>query len=164
MGKFFLSRSGKFTWNTLVLNQKPTIFSREALNWFSIEFENYFGNVVQNLYTEFNGDISILQKKTRDKKSIDQLIEEVFHLSLRVPHEIGSLRHKKASSELKKLYTLAKQLERKKKEGISLETLIDHAKEKLNLEEGNVIDLIYKLRKKEILKPIFSEKIKALQV
>jgi hypothetical protein len=160
-GKFLLTRSSKMIWITVVLNKRPTLFSREALNWFSIEFENYYGEITQQLYTKYEGDISIFHKKFISKKSIDEIIEDILYLSLKLPHVIGSTKHMNITPEAKKIYNIAKHLPHKKKEGISLIELYNHAKEKLGWEEGEIKNIIYNLLKNEILKPSKIEEFKA---
>lgn len=158
-GEYILTRAGKTIWITIFINQKPTRYTREALNLFSIEFENHFGGRVRNLYTRFKGDISIFLQESITKKTVEDIIEDTFHLSLKLPYKIGSTKGKKLSPESKKIFNISKHLARKAKKVINLEDLFNEAKGKLNYNDDDIIFFITDLIKDEILIPIFPDKM-----
>ena len=61
-GKYLVTRAGKLTWTTLIINQKPTRFTREAIHSFSIKFENRYGREVRHLYDKYQGNLEICHK------------------------------------------------------------------------------------------------------
>ena len=93
-GKYLLTRAGKMVWISLIINQKPTLFTREGLNWFSILFEKDYEKEIANLYTEFQGDISIFSTDIVHRKSVYDILDEVFHYSLTLPHKLSSSKTK----------------------------------------------------------------------
>ncbi len=158
-GKYILTLVGKKIWITIFLNQKPTRHTREALNLFSKEFENHFGGKVRNLYSRFQGDISIFQEESITKKTVEEIIDDTFHLSLKLPYKLGPKKGKKIIEESKKMFNLAKHLSRRTKKIISLEDLLHDAEEKFDYNTNEIIYLISDLIENELLIPIFPEKI-----
>lgn len=158
-GKYILTLAGKKIWTTIFINQKPSRHTREALNMFSKDFENHFGGKVRNLYSRFQGDISIFQQESITKRTVEDIIEDTFHLSLKLPYKLGSKRGKKFIEGSKKLINLAKHLSRKSKKIISLKDLLYDAKEKLDYNTDEIIYLINHLIENEYLIPIFPEKV-----
>lgn len=84
-------------WITLILNKIPTPFTREILKFFCELFEGQYENEIINLYTNFQGDISIFRNQSKSKQSVEDIIEDVFHIYLTLPFKIGSSRGAKLS-------------------------------------------------------------------
>ena len=158
-GKYILTLAGKKLWITIFLNQKPTRLTREALNLFSKEFENHFGGKVRNLYSRFQGDISIFHQESITKKTVEEIIDDTFHLCLKLPYKLGPTKGKKIIEDSKKILNLAKHLSRKAKKIINLEDLLHDAEEKFDYNTDEIIYLISDLIENELLLPIFPEKI-----
>ena len=158
-GKYLLTRAGNKIWITIVINQIPTRYTREALHHFSIEFENHFGGKVRNLYTRYEGDVSIFQQESITRKTVDDIIEETLHLSLKLPYKLGSTKGKKMLDESKKLFKISKQISHKNKGIINLEDLLNNAKNKLSYRIDEIIFLIDDLIKNELLIPIYPAKL-----
>ena len=114
-GKYLVSRAGKLIWVTLIISQKPTRFTREALHSFSIKFENRYGREVRHLYTKFHGDISVFHEDSMTRESVNGIIDEVFHMSLTLPHKLGFPTGKKLSNKTKKIWNLSEDLAHKTK-------------------------------------------------
>ncbi len=161
-GKYILTLAGKKIWITIFINQKSSRHTREALNLFSKDFENHFGGRIKNLYNLFKGDISIFQQESITKKTVEDIIEDTFHLSLKLPYKLGPTKGKKIIEESKKMLNLAKHISRKAKKIINLEDLLHDAKEKLNFNTDEIIYLINDLIENEFLIPIFPEKMEEL--
>ena len=153
-GKYLITRAGKMTWVTLIINQKPTLFMREGLNWFSIIFEKQYEGEIKDLYTKFQGDISIFRPNSTQKKSIYDIIDEVFHLSLTFPHKLGSSKKKKMTRQTKKIWHIAKQISHKNKGQILLEKLLKEAKNTLDYDEKEISNIIFHLVMGNYLIPI----------
>ena len=158
-GKYILTLAGKKIWTTIFINQKPSRHTREALNLFSKDFENHFGGRIRNLYTSFKGDVSIFHQESITKKTVEGIIEDTFHLSLKLPYKLGSTKGKKMLDESKKLFSIAKNISRKTKKIINLEDLLHNAKQKLDYNTDEIIYLMNDLIENEFLIPIFPEKI-----
>ncbi|MFX1411505.1 MAG: hypothetical protein ACFFA6_14230 [Promethearchaeota archaeon] len=152
-GKYLLARAGKMIWVTLVLNEKPIPFTRELLGFFCTIIEGQYGQEIKDLYNHFGGDISIFQKNSRNKENITQIVEEVFHLSLNYPHQIGSPKGKKVSLNTKKVFELAKSLAHKTKGIISLSELFKEAIKSLEFENNEIANAIFYLVQKDFLLP-----------
>ncbi|TFG27861.1 MAG: hypothetical protein EU532_06510 [Promethearchaeota archaeon] len=158
-GKYLLTRAGNKIWISIVLNQIPTRYTREALHNFSVEFENHFGGKVRNLYSRYEGDVTIFLQESITRKTVDDIIEESFHLSLKLPHKLGSIKGKNVLEESKKLYKIAKHISHKPKRIINLEDLLNSAHKKMNYRIDEIIFLIDDLIKNELLIPIYPEKL-----
>jgi hypothetical protein len=158
-GKYILTLAGKKVWITIFINQKPSRYTREALNLFSKELENNFGGRIKNLYSRFQGDVSIFQHESITKITVEDIIEDAFHLSLKLPYKLGSKKGKEIIEESKKMFSLAKRISRKGKKIINLEDLLHAAYEKFDYNTDEIIYLINDLIEKEILIPIFPEKM-----
>ena len=128
-GKYLITRAGKMVWISLIINQKPTLFTREGLNWFSILFEKHYEHEIANLYTKFQGDISIFNTDIAHRKSIYDLLDEVFHYSLTLPHKLSSSKTKGMSQIPKEVWQLAKQVSHKSKNQFYLKNLTGRIKE-----------------------------------
>lgn len=158
-GKYILTLAAKMIWITIFLNQKPSRHTREALLFFSREFENNYGGRIKNLYSRFQGDISVFQQESITKKTVEEILDDSFHLNLKLPYKLGPTKGKKILEESKKLLNLAKHLSRKSKKTINLEDLLYYAEEKLDYNTDEIIYLISDLIENELLIPIFPEKI-----
>jgi len=141
-------------WVTLILNEKPIPFARELLGFFCSIFEEQYGQEIKNLYNHYQGDISIFHKNKKSKENIDQIVEEVFHLSLTYPHQIGPSKGKKISSNTKKVYELAKSIANKAKGKLFLSDLFIEAIESLDFENNEIANAIFYLVQKDFLLPI----------
>ena len=82
------------------------------MNIFCKLFENSYEKEIKDLYTKFEGDISIFQKDPYSKQSLDSIIEDFFHLYLIFPFKIGTTRGKKTSPKSKEIFQFAKLVER----------------------------------------------------
>ena len=158
-GKYLLTRAGNKIWISIVLNQIPTRYTRDALHNFSVEFENHFGGKVRNLYSRYVGDVTIFLQESITRKTVDDIIEESFHLSLKLPHKLGSIKGKNILEESKKLYKIAKHISHKPKRIINLEGLLNIANKKMNYRIDEILFLIDDLIKNELLLPIYPEKL-----
>jgi len=159
-GKYLISRAGKMIWITLITKQKPILIAREALTSFCIRFEKLYKQELHDLYTEFNGDISIFRRKSFYKVSVDMITDDEFYLQLTLPYKLGSTKGKKISSKVKKIYRFAKPIAHKNKGRIFLETLFNEARKSFKLDNIEIADLIYDLVQNEILIPIPLEQLK----
>jgi hypothetical protein len=126
------------------------------LHSFSSDFESHFGGRIKKLYTKFKGDISIFQQESITKTTIAELIECIFRLSLKLPHKVGSTKGKKISGDLKKLFSLAKHVAKRKV--LSLEDLFNEAKEKFDSSEEEIMSLINNLINNKFLTPMIPTK------
>ncbi|MFX1314718.1 MAG: hypothetical protein ACFE9T_02560 [Promethearchaeota archaeon] len=153
-GKYLITRAGKMIWVTLILNEKPIPFARELLGFFCTIIEGQYGKEIKDLYNHFKGDISIFQKNSRNKENITQIVEEVFHLSLTYPHQIGISKGKKVSLNTKKVFELAKSLAHKTKGVVSLSELFTEATKVLEFEKNEIANAIFYLVQKDFLLPI----------
>lgn len=152
-GKYLITRAGKMIWVTLILNTKPIPFTRELLGFFCNIFEGQYGQEIKNLYNHFQGDISIFRKNKKSQENIDQIVEEVFHLSFTYPHQIGSSKGKKISSNTKKIFELAKSIANKTKGKLFLSNLFSEAIESLDFENNEIANAIFYLVQKDFLVP-----------
>lgn len=154
----------KDCWITIILNQKPTRFARDALNCFSEEFETHFGGRIRNLYSKFQGDISIFKEKSITNKSLDEIIESIFHLGLKLPYKIGSTKNKEIPEKYKKLFNLTKHLSRKNKKRFYLEEVFNNAKERLDSNNEEIINSILNLVDLKLLIPISTKLLEEQQL
>jgi hypothetical protein len=159
-GKYLISRAGKMVWITLILNKIPTLFTREILKFFCELFEGQFEDEILNLYTNFQGDISIFRKQSRSKQSVENIIEDVFHLYLTLPFKIGSTKGIKFSSKSKRVYQIAKELSHETKGYFSLESLFTKINDSLEIKNNEIADLIFELIQSKVLLTVSSEKRK----
>ncbi|MFX1320045.1 MAG: hypothetical protein ACFFAQ_00230 [Promethearchaeota archaeon] len=140
-------------WVSLILNEKPIPFTRELLGFFCNLFEEQYGQEIKDLYNHFQGDISIFHKNKKSKENIDQIVEEVFHLSLTYPHKIGLSKGKKISSNTKQVFELAKSIANKTKGKIFLSELFIEAMKSLDFENNEIANAIFYLVQKDFLLP-----------
>jgi hypothetical protein len=151
-GKYLITRAGNFTWVTLVINQKPTRFTREALHSFGIKFENRFGREVKHFYTKFKGDISIFKEDSFGRQSVDGIINEVLHLTFALPHKLR-FPTKKMSKRTAKIWEICEDLARGKRY-ILLGEVLTRAKTELGDDPVGITDSIYNLVQAKFLVPI----------
>jgi hypothetical protein len=144
-GKYLITRAGKMIWISLILNKIPTLFTREVLKFFCELFEGQYKREIKGLYTEFQGDISIFRKQSKSKQSIENIIEDVFHIYLALPFKLGSTKGKKLSSESKKIFQFAKDLAHKTKGKFLLEKLFNEVSKRLRLSSEEIAELIFNL-------------------
>lgn len=144
-GKYLVTRAGNHTWTTLIINQKPTRFTREAIHSFSIKFENRYGREIKHLYTKFQGDIEIFKQASNTRENVEGLIDEVFHLNLTLPHKLGFPTGRKMSKRTQKIWELAEDLAHKSKGFILLGNLFTEAKKRHGYDNKDITDSIYNL-------------------
>ncbi|MFX1593192.1 MAG: hypothetical protein ACFFCL_10905 [Promethearchaeota archaeon] len=159
-GKYLLTRAGKLVWVTLILKYKPTVFTRKVIKFFSKLFENQYEIEIKQLYTKFEGNISIFHKDPYSKQSLNKIIEDLFYLFLTLPFKIGSIRGKKISPKAKKICQFAKVLAHKTKGQILLEKLFVEVSKSFKLGNEEIASLIYSLVETEVFLPIKQEETK----
>ena len=159
-GKYLITRAGKFVWITLILKHKPIIYAREVLKFCCKLFENQYEREIQELYSHFEGDISIFRKDPYSRQSLDKIIDDLFHLNLTFPFKIGSARGKKISSSAKKVLQFAKALVHKTKGQLLLEKLFNEVSKSFKFSNEETAGLIYSLVENEVFLPLQEEKKK----
>ena len=147
-------------WITVILNKIPTPFTREILKFFCELFEGQYENEIINLYTNFQGDISIFRNQSKSKQSVEDIIEDVFHLYLTLPFKIGSSRGAKLSSKSKKVYQIAKALSHTTKGNFSLERLFNEIVDSIKLDKEEIAEIIFELVQNKVLLTVSLEKRK----
>ena len=147
-------------WISLILNNLPTLFTREVLKFFSELFEGQYKREILGLYTYFQGDISIFRKQSKSKQRIEDIIEDVFHLYLTLPFKLGSTKGKKLSQKSKKVYQFAKELAHKTKGRFLLEKLFYEASNSIKLSNEEIAELIFNLVQNKAFLAISSEQRK----
>ena len=147
-------------WISLILNSIPTLFTREVLKFFCELSEGQYKREIFELYTYFQGDISIFRKQSKSKQSIEDIIEDVFHLYLTLPYKLGSTKGKKLSPKSKKVYQFAKVLSHKTKGEFSLEKLFEEASNSFKLNNEEIAELIFNLVQNKAFLAISSEQRK----
>ena len=152
-GKYLITRAGKRIWITIILKYKPILYTREVLKFFCKLFENQYEREITELYTKFEGDISVFQKDPYSKQSLKKEIEDIFHLYLTFPFKIGTLRGKKIPPKAKKIFQFAKVLSHKKKGGFFLDKLFFEASKSFRLNNEDLGSLIYSLVEAEAFLP-----------
>jgi hypothetical protein len=151
-GKYVVIRGGKLIYVTAIINQKPNRFTREALHSFGIRFESRWGKEIRQIYDELNGDLQIFHQSTETRAAADDLIEEVFHLTLSLPHKLG-LPLKKLKGLAKDVWGVAEGLARGKG-FIFLADLVESSKNQLGKDVVYVNDAIFEIVSEGILIPI----------
>ncbi|MHA2392508.1 MAG: hypothetical protein ACXAEX_11245 [Promethearchaeota archaeon] len=121
-------------------------------------FENQYTREIKELYTRFQGDVSVFKKKSKSKQNIEGIIEDVFHLYLTKPFRLGSEKIKKLSSNSKKIYQFAKDLSHKTKGKILLEKLFYKVSESSKLTNEDIAEIIFDLVQRKALLPVPVEK------
>ncbi|MGQ4873545.1 MAG: hypothetical protein ACP6IY_05660 [Promethearchaeia archaeon] len=159
-GKYLVTRAGKYIWVTIIINQKPTRFTREALHSFSIKFESRYGRECKHFYTKFNGNVNIFKENSPTRESVDSIIEEVFHMNLTLPHKLGFPTGKKLSAKTKRIWNLAEDLAHKTKGYVLLGALFTEAKKELGYDNKDITDSIFNLVQAKYLLPISLEEFK----
>jgi len=162
-GKYLITRAGKMIWISLIINQKPTLFTREGLNWFSILFEKHYEHEIENLYTQFQGDISIFSTDVEHRRNIYDLLDEVFHYSLTLPYKLSSSKTKGMSQITKEIWQIAKQISHKSKEQFFLKNLLEESKISLTYDENEIMDSIFYLVMGNYVTPIHFQKSEELK-
>ena len=161
-GKYLITRAGKMVWISLIINQKPTLFTREGLNWFSILFEKHYEHEIENLYSQYQGDISIFSTDAEHRKSINDLLDEVFHYSLTLPYKLSTSKTKGMSQITKEVWQIAKQISHKFKDRFFLKNLLEESKNSLKYDEKEITDSIFDLVMGSYLIPIHPQKSEKL--
>jgi hypothetical protein len=156
-GNYLITRAGELVWITLILKYKPIRFTREVLKFFCRLFENQYEREIKELYTKFEGDISVFQRDPYSRQSLEKEIEDIFHLYLTLPFKIGSRRRIKISSKAKKIYQYAKALAHNTKGQFLLDKLFSEVSKSLKFGNIETADLIYKLIDLEVLIPVRQE-------
>jgi hypothetical protein len=159
-GKFLITRAGKMIWITLINNRIPTLFTREVLKFFCEVFEVSYEHEIRDLYTKYEGDISIFREKSKSRQSIEEIIEDIFHLHLTLPFKTSSSKAKKLSPKSKKIYQFAKALIHKNKGYIYLEKLFNEANKNFKLNNEDLATIIFGLVQKDVLIPTTIDKSK----
>ncbi len=158
-GKYLITRAGKSVWTTIIINQKPTRFTREALHSFGIKFESRYGREVKNLYTKLQGDISVFKQDSATRESVEGIIDEVFHLNLALPHKLGFPTGKKLSARTKKIWDMAESMAHQTKGYVLLGNLFTEVK-KQDFDGKEITDSIYNLVEAGYLIPLSIEEFK----
>jgi len=143
-GKYIIIRAGKLIYCSIIINQKPNRFSREALHAFGIRFESRWGREIKKLYEEFDGDTKIFYKSTDTRANADALIEEVFHLNLTLPHKLGLPLNKIKDKLVSSVWQIAENLVRGKGY-VFLSELVETAKNELNKDVSYINDAVFEL-------------------
>ncbi len=159
-GKYLITRSGKMIWTSLITKEMPIIIAREVLNAFCIRFEKLYKQELKELYSKFNGDISIFHRKSFYKVSVDMIVDDEFYLQYTLPYKLGSRKGKEISNTSKSIYHLAKDIEHQNKGYLYLESLFNKVKSSLELDNIEAAILIYDLIENEVFLPIPLEKLK----
>lgn len=162
-GKYLITRAGKMVWISLIINQKPTLFTREGLNWFSKLFEKHYEHEIKNLYSQYQGNISIFSTDIEHRKSIYDLLDEVFHYSLTLPYKLSSSKTKGMSQITKEIWQIAKQISHKSKDQFFLKNLLEESKNSLKYDEKEITDSIFDLVMGSYLIPIHPQKSEKLE-
>jgi hypothetical protein len=159
-GKYLITRTGNMIWAIIITNKKPVITAREALTSFCSRFEKLYNEELIGLYSKFNGDISIFQRKSLYKVSVDMIAYDEFRLRLTLPYKLGSTKGKEISPKIKDILQLAKDISHKNKRWILLGTLLIKAIHTLKMDNIETTLLIYNLVENEILIPFPLEDLK----
>lgn len=160
-GKYLVTRAGTLIWTTLIINQKPTRFVREALHSFGIKFESRYGREVKNLYTKYQGDVSVFKQSSTTRESVEGIVDEVFHLNLTLPHKLGFPTGRKMSKATQKVWELAEDLAHKNKGFVLLGNLFNEAKRVHGYENKEITDSIYNLVQYNYLNPMTLDQFKS---
>ncbi len=159
-GKFLITRAGKLIWITLINKNLPTLFMREVLKVFCEIFEDSYSSEIRDLYSHFKGDISIFRKKSKSRQSIEDIIEDVFHLYFNLPFKLGSSKGKKLLTKSKKIFQFAKVLIHKTKGQIYLEKLFHEVNKSFTFTNEDLTEIIFDLVQNKVLLPVTLEKVK----
>ncbi|MHA1986311.1 MAG: hypothetical protein ACW98D_06720 [Promethearchaeota archaeon] len=159
-GKFLITRACNMIWISIINKNIPTLFSREILKFFGEILEDSYNYEIRDLYSQFEGDISIFKKKSKSKQSIEDIIEDIFHLYLTLPFSIGSIKGKKLKPKSKRIYQLAKALTHKSKYSFYLEKLFYEVGKTHVFNNEDLAELIFDLVQERIFVPNTSEKAK----
>ncbi|MHA1819829.1 MAG: hypothetical protein ACTSU2_10405 [Promethearchaeota archaeon] len=151
-GKYVVIRAGKMIYSAVIINSKPNRFTREALHSFSIRFESRWGKEIRQLYDELDGNINVFREATETRASASDLVEEVFHLSLSLPHKLG-LPMKKMKGLTKAVWQVAENLARGKGY-IFLSDLVEQCRNTLKKDVVYINDAIFEIVSRGLLIPI----------
>ncbi|MBD3351008.1 MAG: hypothetical protein GF364_05925 [Candidatus Lokiarchaeota archaeon] len=152
-GKYVIIRAGKMIFVAIIINQKPNRFSREALHSFGIRFESRWGREINKFYDEHQGDVKIFHEHSDTRASVDDLIEDVFHLNLSLPHKLGLPLNKIKDKLTRAVWGIAENLVRGRGY-IFLSELVEAAKNNLSREVVYINDSIFELCSRGLLIPI----------
>lgn len=159
-GKYLITRAGNLVWITLILKYKPIRFTRDVLKFFCKLFENQYEREILELYTKFEGDISVFRKDPYSRQNLKKEIEDIFHLYLTLPFKIGTTRGKKINPKAKKILKSAKIIAHKAKGHILLEKLFIEISKSFKLGNEEIADLIYSLVENEVFLSVTQEETK----
>ncbi len=159
-GKYLVTRAGQLVWTTLIINQKPGRFTREAIHSFGIKFESRFGRELKYLYSKYQGNVGIFKEATTTRESVEGIIDEVFHLNLTLPHKLGFPTGRKMSKKTQKVWELAEDLAHKSKGHILLGNLFTEVKKLYSYDNKDITDSIYNLVQYRYLNPMTLEQFK----
>jgi len=159
-GKFLITRACNMIWITIINKNIPTLFTREVLKFFCEILEDSYNREIRDLYSHFEGDISIFKKNSKSKQSIEDIIEDVFHLYLTLPFTIGPLKGKKLEPKAKKVFRFAKDLIHKSKSNFYLEKLFTEVGKSLTFNNEDLAEIIFDLVQERIFLPKTLEKAK----
>lgn len=151
-GKNIVIRAGKLIYTAVIINQEPNRFTRETLHSFGIRFESRWGKEIRQLYGELGGNVSIFHETSDTREAADDLVEEVFHLSLSLPHKLG-IPTKKLKGLAKDIWNIAENLARGK-DFIFLSDLIEAAKNNLRKDIVYINDSIFEIISLGLLVPV----------
>jgi len=156
-GKYAVIRSGRFEYVMVLLNKTPDHSTREALHTFGIKFSSLWARELKTLYTELNGDVNIFKQRNTMGGNVDDLVEECFHLSMAMPHKLGTPAEK-IKGFTKTVWNLAEELARGK-QYILLGELLAICKERTDKGEPAISAEIFGLTQKAMLIPVKEKKL-----
>ncbi|MFW9867457.1 MAG: hypothetical protein ACFFEN_15280 [Candidatus Thorarchaeota archaeon] len=94
-----------------------------------------------------------MRKKSKSRQSIEDIIDDVFHLYLALPFKMGSSKGKSLSPKTKKICRLAKEIARKTKGKILLERLFREVNKSSDIAYEEIAELIFRLVQNKVLLP-----------
>ena len=93
------------------------------------------------------------------RESVDGIIDEVFHLSLTLPHKLGFPTGKRLDSTTKKIWELAEDLAHQTRGKLLLGNLFAEAKKAFGFDNKDITDSIWQLIQANYLMPIPLEQL-----
>ncbi|MFX1478216.1 MAG: hypothetical protein ACFFCI_08790 [Promethearchaeota archaeon] len=94
-----------------------------------------------------------MRKKSKSRQSIEEVIEDVFHLHLALPFKMGSSKGKTLSPKTRKVCQLAKTIANKTKGKILLERLFREVNKSTDIAYEEIAELIFRLVQNKVLLP-----------
>ncbi len=76
--KYLIMRAGKYTLDVLILGMSPTRPIMDALKNFGVRFEARWGHELNNLYSKFQGEISIFLQDSDTRPNVKVLFHDIF--------------------------------------------------------------------------------------